>query len=1083
MASQDEIDQQTPPMRRRRIGCFAVLAVGVLLLAAVAIAWLNRERIAGNFIGNELAKRGIEATYDIESIGGQRQVLRNIIVGDPRRPDLTIEQAETIIRYRLGFPTVAEIRLIRPRLYGTYYNGKLSFGALDPLLFEGPKKAFQLPDLRVRVTDGRALLQSDHGPIGLKLQGAGNLRDDFAGELAATAPRLTLGDCGLTGATLYGKVSIAGERPAFQGPLRLSRLACPGQALDVANAVLQVDGRADKAISAFEGDAELRAGRATYGSNALAALAGTTQLSWRDGGLTARYDLTGTGLATAQAAVARLKIEGSLRARRNFDRLELDADVDGRGVRVGNGLDSALAGAARGTRDTLLGPLIERMRRSLAAESRSSRLIADLTLRRTGDTTALVVPNAALRGTSGATLLSISRLQMLMGEDGAPRLSGNFATGGEGLPRAAGRLEQRAGGGVTAQLSMAEYAAGESRLAIPELSVVRGVDGALGFSGQVRASGALPGGFARNLQMPVSGNWSSANGLAMWRECADVRFDSLRLSNLTIERRALKLCPPRGSAMVRYDARGLRIAAGAPSLDVAGTLGETPIALRSGPIGLAWPGALSARQLLVTLGPRDTATTFAIDDLTAQIGKDIAGRFAGTDVRLFAVPLDLLGASGNWRYAGGRLTLADGAFTLNDRQDPARFAPLVASGASLSLVDNLIRADALLREPTTGRSVAQVDLRHSLATGAGDADLTVPGLLFDEALQPGRNCYAPAAEVVQPGIVCALYGVVSNVRGTVSGTGRIAWNEAGVTSSGRFSTDSLDFAAAFGPVKGASGTVEFTDLLGMTTAPNQRLRVASVNPGIEVTDGEIVFQLRGGEVLALQGATWPFMGGTLTMRPVEFRFGAAEVRRYVLEIEGLDAARFVERMELENISARGIFDGTLPLVFDASGNGRIEGGLLISRPPGGNISYIGELTYRDLGTMANMAFSALRSLDYRQAQIAMDGDLTGEIVTRVRFDGVSQGVGAERNIATRALEGLPIRLDLNIRAQFYSLLGSLRALYDPSAVKDPRDLGLIDAQGNVIRRESQGPLPEPVTPGDIIPNEPAIQRRESEEVP
>ena len=35
----------------------------------------------------------------------------------------------------------------------------------------------------------------------------------------------------------------------------------------------------------------------------------------------------------------------------------------------------------------------------------------------------------------------------------------------------------------------------------------------------------------------------------------------------------------------------------------------------------------------------------------------------------------------------------------------------------------------------------------------------------------------------------------------------------------------------------------------------------------------------------------------------------------------------------------------------------------------------------------------------------------GDIVTRVRFDGVSQGEGTTQNIATRAIAGLPIRFD------------------------------------------------------------------------
>jgi hypothetical protein len=442
-------------------------------------------------------------------------------------------------------------------------------------------------------------------------------------------------------------------------------------------------------------------------------------------------------------------------------------------------------------------------------------------------------------------------------------------------------------------------------------------------------------------------------------------------------------------------------------------------------------------------------------------------------VHLFSVPLDLLGASGEWRYADGRLTLSDGSFRLEDRRDPDRFEPLTASGATLTLADNVITAQALLREPSTERAVTTAALRHDLATGRGFADLAVSGITFDRDFQPTQ-------------LTQRARGVVALVRGTVTGTGRIDWGgEQGIVSRGRFSSDSLDFAAAFGPVRGASGTIEFTDLLGLTTAPNQRLRVASANPGIEITDGEIMIQVRGGEVLALQGGRWPFMGGRLTMRPLDITFGASEVRRYVLEIEGLDAARFIERMELDNISATGIFDGTVPIVFGADGIGRIEGGMLLSRPPGGNVSYVGALTYEDLSPIANYAFQALRSLDYQQMRVAMDGNLTGEIVTRVRFDRVSQGEGTTRNFVTRAIARLPIRFDVNIRAPFYQLINSFRSMYDPAAVKDPRsaDVGLLDAAGNAIRRQTNAPPPPPLQPDDLIPDEAAIQRRESEEMP
>lgn len=1073
MASQAEIDQPAARRGARRIGLHAALAVLTLILVGLAAAWLSRERIAASIISNELKNRGIEATYEIEQIGGRREILTNIVVGDPEQPDLTIERAEVTLRYRFGFPAIGSVRLEQPRLFGTYVEGELSFGELDPLIFTGEEGPFEFPDLQLTVSDGRALIEGDHGPVAIKLDGSGHMRDGFAGEIAALSPRLQLSGCEAVQPTLYGRVSIKASRPRFEGPLRAARLACVKNGITLNGAAIRLSAQADETLAAFEGEAAMQFGPSSIASNRLASLDGTADFSWREGGLTSRYELNGRQLITAQVMAGDLSVDGWLRARRNFERVEIDADIRGQVIRLGNGPDAVLARGVEATRDTMLAPLISRLRRGLAAEARASSLTAELSLRRTGEQTSVVIPAGSLRGSSGATLLALSRLQFAAGREGASRFSGNFATGGQGLPRIAGRIDRRPGGAVQLRLNMAEYAAGEARLALPDLVLTYRADGAIGFAGQVLSTGAFPGGSAEGLVLPIVGSWSSSRGLALWNECVQVRFDGLRVSTLDLDRRSLTLCPQRGTAIVRYDDRGLRIAAGVPAVEVSGRLSDTPVALRSGPVGLAYPGVMSARELLVTLGPADTATTFAVKDLTARFGPEIGGQFEGTDVRLFAVPLDLLGASGEWEYADGRLVLTDGSFRLQDRQVPARFYPLTAEGASLTLEANLITADALLREPGSGRAVARVDIAHDLSSGRGHADLAVEELMFDERLQPET-------------LTMLALGVVANTRGTVVGRGRIDWNESAVTSSGRFSSDALDFAAAFGPVKGASGTIEFTDLLGLTTAPNQRLRVASINSGIEVRDGEVAIEIRNGEVLALRSGTWPFMGGTLTMLPVDINFGEAEVRRYVLEVEGLDAARFVEHMELNNIAATGIFDGTVPIVFDIEGNGRLEEGLLLSRPPGGNVSYVGELTYEDLGAVANFAFSTLRSLDYRQMRIAIEGPLTGEIITRVRIDGVSQGANAERNFLTRAIAGIPIRLDLNVRAQFYTLLGNIRSMYDPSAIRNPNELAregrLRDAHGNVVGTEDER-LPDLPSEQDTLPDEDAIQRRESEETP
>jgi len=1060
-----------PAPRARRIARRIGLVLALLVLALVAATWFSRERLADDFITGQLEKLGLDATYTIESIGPRRQVLKDIVIGDPARPDLTVERVEVTLEPRFPLIGIAGVKLEKPRLYGSYRQGKLSFGALDKLLFDQKStEPFVLPDMNLLIDDGRALLESDYGPVGVKVAGNGNLRSGFAGILAASAPRLEHAGCTINGATIYGKASIANASPGFEGPLRLSTLDCAGQGISLGASDLELGVRLDPDLKGFEGSANLKSGAMRLAENRAGGLAGTAKFTWRKAGLTAQYDLRAHRLETPQFALRELGAEGTARTSGGMDRAELRADVEGRGLQTGRGLDTALGEAAKAASGTLLGPMLAQIRAAFAREGRDSSLSAGLTLRKTGDVLSLVMPQGRLTGGSGDTLLAVSGFQLSDGgEAGGARFSGNFATGGAELPRITGRMENRGGqGGTIMRLRMAEYRAGGGSLELPEMMIAQEPGGALGFSGSVRASGLLPGGATRGLVVPLNGNWSAANGLSLWRNCTTLRFDQLTVANLRLDARRLQLCPPSGSAIVRSDARGIRVAAGAPALDLSGSLGETPIRLKAGATGLAWPGFLAARDVDVELGAQEAPTRFRLSEINARIESDVRGSFAGAEAYLFSVPLDLTEATGEWAYSDGVLTLSGGAFRLVDREQPGRFEPLVARDATLSLVDNRIVAQALLREPRSEREVVQADIVHDLNDATGHADLTVRGLLFDGQLQPDR-------------LTGLALGVIANAAGTVRGSGRIDWNAETVASSGSFSTDRFDFAAAFGPVRGVAGTIEFTDLLGFVTAPNQRLTIESFNPGIAVERGEVRFELRENYVIAIQGGRWPFIGGTLILEPTEIQMADADVRRFTLRLEGVDAARFVEQMDMANLVATGTFDGAVPLVFDQNG-GRIENGRLLSRAPGGNVAYVGALTYEDMSPIANYVFDALKSLDYRTMEIILDGSLTGEIVTRVRFDGIRQGAEASRNIVTKQLARLPLQFNLNIHAPFYRLIGSFKAMYDPAYIRDPREVGLLDEQGNAVENPTINP-PDALKPEDIPEDEAVIQPLESETVP
>ena len=118
------------------------------------------------------------------------------------------------------------------------------------------------------------------------------------------------------------------------------------------------------------------------------------------------------------------------------------------------------------------------------------------------------------------------------------------------------------------------------------------------------------------------------------------------------------------------------------------------------------------------------------------------------------------------------------------------------------------------------------------------------------------------------------------------------------------------------------------------------------------------------------------------------------------------------------------------MVFDAGG-GRIEGGRLTVREGGGGLAYVGDLSQKDLGFWGDLAFQALKSLRYRSLSIAMNGPLEGEMITEVRFAGVSQGQGAKSNFLIRRLQRLPFVFNIRIKAPFRELVQTTNSFSDP----------------------------------------------------
>ena len=541
MADDPEFDAELPPAPRhwtQKRRWRTVVATVLFLALGLIYVWATREQLAGNVIQDQLDYYELEASYDIESIGPQQQVLRNVVIGDPNRPDLTVERVVVDLRYRLGTPTIGRVVLDMARLYGSYRDGKASFGALDSVIFAPSDASAALPDVHLDLNDGRALIETDYGLVGVKAHGAGPLDDGFDGIVAAVAPRLAFDHCETGQASLYGSVTTAQGEPIFEGPLRLRNLSCLASgsigAANIRQADIDVTLSADSTLSGVEAalDMTIRQVASDYGSGE--EINGDLRFQWRDELLNGQYNLSVSEATTSQVSMGSLAAQGSVRVLDDFGRMELRADLSGSDLALGDQLDQTLAGHQTNSANTLFGPLIGKLRDGLKRQQRGSTLSGQLTARQTGDVTSVVVPSAVIRGFGGQELLSLSRMQFSTAGANGPHIVGNFRTGGEGLPNVRGRMEQRASGNLALQLAMAEYREGDNALAVPQLTVEQTSDESVQFTGFLSASGDLAGAFVGDLELPLSGGWSARNGLSVWGKCTTTRFGALQMAGLTL---------------------------------------------------------------------------------------------------------------------------------------------------------------------------------------------------------------------------------------------------------------------------------------------------------------------------------------------------------------------------------------------------------------------------------------------------------------------------------------------------------------------------------------------------------------------
>jgi hypothetical protein len=1020
--------------RRRRVK--KRWLTGAALAVLVGGLWLAREPIADRFVREQLDSFDVPATYVIDDIGFRTERLSNVVIGDPKRPDLTARTVEVALGYGWNGPYVSSITADGIRLYGRFEDGRLSFGALDKFRDPTSTDPLALPDLSAVLTDARARVETPWGVIGAALNGRGHLQRSFSGTLALVAPTLDAGGCRASAISFYGPLTVQRLKPRLKGALRGRALHCadgdvtavsPQVALDVelGQDLLSWTGKADAALVSLAAG-PVRAER-------VALLAGFEG----DAGKTAlTFDGEARRLSGPDFAASRVDLDATGEVGK--DAPKLAGQLGFASAAASAGLRQRIAASTKGLDGSPLGPVASQVTAAV------SRMLGDLSgktafaLAGEGDSARIELVAPDLVSESGARLTggADSRIFYLFATASpAFVVQGRWAFGGGGLPEGTLDLDRRADGAISGLARIEPYVAGGARLALQPVRFSSGPNGLMRFATVAELSGPLADGRVERLRVPLGGVLAPTGALALNGGCSRVAADRIEVSGFRLAAPAIDLCSHAGQPLLAAGPNGLSGQVRIPRIALRGSSGSSPFAFNAGAgdidlSTLRW--TLAGAD--VRLGQDDSVTRFSADRITgASTPKGFAGDLVGAAGKIDAVPLEMSEIGGRWTFAGGVLGL-DGALVLTDAlpEAEARFFPLVSNDASLRFADGRIDATAAFAERRSGAPVLGTVIRHELGSGTGFADLKIAELRFGDTFQPDQ-------------LTRLALGVVANVQGAVVGDGRIDWSPAGVTSRGTFATANTNLAAAFGPVTGATTTLTFDDLIGLKSAPNQRIRLAEVNPGIPVVDGEIEYQLLGDNRVRIQGGSWPFAGGKLELHPTTLNFNADQPRRLSFDLVGVDAAVFLQNFGFENINATGKFDGTLPVEFDGLG-GRIVNGRIDARDGGGTLAYVGELTNHDLGAMANFAFGALRSLKYQDLTIVLNGDLDGEMVTDIRFGGIGQGEGATQNFITRQVAKLPFVFNIKIQAPFRQLITSAKGFYDPTVYIEQNLPALMQAQ-------------------------------------
>ncbi len=1074
----------------------------VLLLVSIALfaaaAWVFRMSFAESYLARYCDQRGLECQAEFKQIGLNSAEIDELIILSNGREVLRTGAINASYSWpRFLSPAVESVTINQPVLNAGFDGTRLDLGGLDKLA-SGEDGGGD--PINVTIKDGRIVLVTPAGELSGMVNVSGALPQSgealikispaqlqsgtdrlvwTKGEatLAIAEGRVTgtaeveidqalLGELNVQAAVFEATLAGEEDAPVIQwngtaenlglGDRRLTGVKTHGEAYlsDLP------DGGIDKAMQSLQRIAgEVTAETVNLGGIASEAMSLNSDLSRAGSNIsgpiafTAKSVSTLTGLAQQASASGRLELNsndpGSLefsgsgvlkaaaiyapRRRAWLEGVGLPEPFSAHGAALHTALDNALASFDSG---------------------------ADIEFSRKGDRWRLTASRpTALTAASGMTI-SIepsTTPQWLQLSNNGLLVSGEVVASG--------------GGGPTLRSTLNSAAATPDQLSIDAavlelepwtemgrtLSVklrpfqMESASGQLrvGTKGDVMIAGAFPGVALKDTTL--SGGFEATRGAEGWRiqtgqsACLDLKTDGAGSDALSLDPVALKICPEDGRFVRSENGKPTgTLALGDIRLpfktrDSQGALNFTD-SVMDWQLGKSLRAEIKSRALLapITLGERQLKIDARDPLLTLETGDgpfQFAASLGNSTFDGDLIPAKV--SSAGFEFAG---SVPETGFTgelrsndvrIEDYRDDPIYTPIRAD-LSATIKDGRIVMTGPLRLQRSGWTIAEARMDLGLSDLSGTASLSGRELQFE----PGRLQPHDLSDLLRP--------VLPNARGTMKGNADFTITHGDLAGTGNVSFSDLSFDTfRLGTISGVSGSVSFSDILDLTTLPDQIVSVGMIDPGVPLQNGRIAFQLVDGRLLQLQGARWPFAGGELVVAPTSWEVGG-KTELVTITAEKLELNQLTEALSLKEIKAQGTVSGSFPLEIIGP-DAFLRGAVLTADERGGKLGYTGSGldSAKGYGEFTDHAVDAIKALDFEVLELRADGNIAGEIIVGLKLLGRNADV----------LSGQPFEYNINVTSELAQLIRSARTSLSSTVIIDQVKEQILENAGVSVESE------------------------------